>query len=225
MNADLTFLKISIDNFNIERIGLGCREQAFKFVGIYIDEHLTWNNHINHVRSKISIANYAISKVKYLFPENVKVNIYNSLFQSYLGYGLEAWGGAKDSKLKPILMIQKKCVRSIACESYTAHTNPLFYRLRILKVHDLFKYNTYCFIYIYDDNKCPNSFKDFFTPFSHQNRTKQYILNAPINKSIEHYPSYQLVKIWNGLSLNYKRMSSIKSFKNKVKNMLLDQYQ
>ena len=47
---------------------------------------------INHVRSKVSMANYAISKVKYIFPENVKVHIYNSLVQSYLGYGLEAWG-------------------------------------------------------------------------------------------------------------------------------------
>jgi hypothetical protein len=106
-HVDFSNLKLGIDNVNIERIGLGCEERAFKFVGMYLDEHLTWNNHINHVRSKVSMANYAISKVKYIFPEKVKVHIYNSLVQSYLGYGLEAWGGVMVSKLKPIFMIQK----------------------------------------------------------------------------------------------------------------------
>ena len=153
------------------------------------------------------------------------MNIYNSLFQSYLGYGLEAWGGVKTSKIKSLFMIQKKCIRNIACEDYKAHTAPLFSKLRILKVCDLFKYNVCCFMYKYDKNICPSSFNDFFTPFSRDNRTKQYLLKVPKHKSLDHFPSYQLAKIWNGLRIDIKRIESQRSFKKQLKTMIFDQYQ
>ena len=133
-------------------------------------------------------------------------------------------GGVMVSKLKPIFMIQKKCVKNIAGKNYTSHTDPLFYKSRILKIHDLLKYNTYCFMYKYANDKCPTSFKDFFTPFGHENRTKQYKLTVPRYKNLEHFPSYQLAEVWNGLGLNFKRLESLKSFKSKVKTMLLDKY-
>ena len=109
--VDFANLSLRINGQNIERIGNDCNIKSFKFVGIHLDEYLQWDAHIQHVRCKLSSANFVLSKIKNLFPTNIKKNIYNSLFKSHLEYGLPCWGGVKQSKLKAINIIQKKCFR------------------------------------------------------------------------------------------------------------------
>ena len=147
MKVDFSNLELSIDSGKIDRIGKDCDEKYFKFVGVYIDEHLSWDHHINAIRSKLSCTNFAISKIKRIVPEKVKLYVYNSLFKSQISYCLEVWGGGvSSSKLRPIFMIQKKCIRNIVCETFKAHTGAIFKKLEILKVPDLVKFNSLCFI-------------------------------------------------------------------------------
>ena len=87
--VDFSGLNLSIENEEIERIGEDCKEKFFKFVGVHLDEHLTWQYHINHVRGKAASANYALSKLRNLLPMNVKYTIYNSLFRSHIKWQLE----------------------------------------------------------------------------------------------------------------------------------------
>jgi hypothetical protein len=125
---DFNNYNIKMDDKTIERIGEDCKTKFFKFVGIKLDEHLTWSHHLNHVRGKLSSANYALSRIKNLLPTNIKLDIYNALFKSHLEYGLICWGGAKSSKLKPLLILQKKCIRHIAGDHTLAnYSNPLIY--------------------------------------------------------------------------------------------------
>ena len=49
-----------LDNEVIERIGKNCPAESFKFVGINLDESLSWRHHVNHVRNKIAGATYAL---------------------------------------------------------------------------------------------------------------------------------------------------------------------
>ena len=64
--VDFTNLEMNLDGKSIDRIGEDCKDNYFKFVGIKLDEHLTWCHHLNHVRGKLSSANYAISPIKNL---------------------------------------------------------------------------------------------------------------------------------------------------------------
>ena len=82
MKVDFSNLELSIDSGKIDRIGKDCDEKYFKFVGVYLDESLSWDHHINAIRSKLSCANLAISKIKRIVPEKVKLYSYNSLFKS-----------------------------------------------------------------------------------------------------------------------------------------------
>ena len=45
--VDFSGLNLSIENEEIKRIGEGCKENFFKFVGVHLDEHLTWQYHVN----------------------------------------------------------------------------------------------------------------------------------------------------------------------------------
>ena len=51
--CDLSNLYITINEINLERIGKDCKEQSTKFLGVYIDENLSWKAQISHMNTKI----------------------------------------------------------------------------------------------------------------------------------------------------------------------------
>ena len=121
MKVNFDNLKLYIDNCPIERIGAGCNDNSFKFVGVKIDEFLQWKDHITSVKSKLSSANFALSRVKRLLKEDTKLIIYNSLFRSHLEYCIIAWGNSDASQISKIQTLQKRTLRNVANATYNAH--------------------------------------------------------------------------------------------------------
>ena len=107
MHVDFSQLNLQIGNEKIERIGDNCKDKFFKFVGIRLDEHLTWAHQINHVHSKLASGNYAIAQTKNFLPKKIRLTIYNSLFRSHMEFGILSWGGVSASKLNKITKLQK----------------------------------------------------------------------------------------------------------------------
>ena len=122
MNVDFSHLDLLIENVPIERIGNNCAESSFKFVGVKIDEFLNWKHHLTSLRSKLTSANFVLSKVRNILPENTKLTIYNSLFKSHLDYCNIAWRKSNSNLLSKLQVIQKKAMRNV-CNS-KANANP-----------------------------------------------------------------------------------------------------
>ena len=52
-DVSITSLKLQIDNKDIERVGIGCKNESFKVVGVHLDANLNWNHHLKgSVREK-----------------------------------------------------------------------------------------------------------------------------------------------------------------------------
>ena len=104
-------------NWNINRYKqyiIQCTEQekSFKFfLGIHMDETLTWKHHIGKVCSKISHSNYIIDKVKHILPKSSLHTLYLTIVQSHLNYGLHIWGSS--NSIGKVLVSQKKSLRII----------------------------------------------------------------------------------------------------------------
>jgi hypothetical protein len=221
---NLSDFSLKIDNTEIERIGESCTNKYFKFVGILLDENLSWSYHISHVRGKLASANYALSKLKNILPMKIKLNIYNSLFKSHLEYGLLCWGGAKQGLLKPLTILQKKSIRYIYNVKNNTHTSPLFKESGILKFQELAEYQQGCFMFKIINSKCPTSFQHLFQRFHGANRSKNFILDVPKSKALEHLPTYYLPKTWNKLNLDLKRETIFRNFKSKIKKTMISKY-
>ena len=108
MMVDFRNLKLQIGNEIVERIGSDCTTKSFKLVGLHLDEYLSWDHHINYVHGKLASGSYGINASKNLLPQQIRLNLYNSLFRSHLEFGILAWGGIPSSKLKGICNLQKK---------------------------------------------------------------------------------------------------------------------
>ena len=66
--------------------------------------------------------------------------MYYSLVYPHLLYGILVWGGASDTHLEPLVVLQKRIIRNLTLSEYRAHTKPLFFKCRILRVDDLYRY-------------------------------------------------------------------------------------
>jgi len=68
-----------------------------KFLGIYINENMKYNNQIKHLSSKLNTSYYMISSLKSVTSPYVLRTTYYACFQVHLRYGLTLWGGDPDS--------------------------------------------------------------------------------------------------------------------------------
>ena len=85
------------------------RKDHVKYLGVIIDQHLSWKHHINYIALKISRNIGIISRLRHFVPLKTLLIIYNSLISSYISYGLLAWGQASKSHFKKkILILQKR---------------------------------------------------------------------------------------------------------------------
>ena len=121
-----------MDIKDIERVGTGCKNEYFKFVGVHSDENLNWNHHLKVVKNKASSAVFVLSNVKNFLPSNIKLTIYNSLFRSFIEYAISAWGRNKCLEMKQIHILQNS--------KATSHK---------YKINDLADFNQAIFMYIY----------------------------------------------------------------------------
>ena len=78
-----------------------------KYLGVYVDSHLTWLSHIHFISNKISQTIGVLSKIKHCLNEKTLKTLYYSLIHSRLIYCQEIWGSASKSALEPLVRIQK----------------------------------------------------------------------------------------------------------------------
>ena len=210
-------LRLAIGKEEIERVGDEFPTKHFKFLGLLIDEHLSWAYHVDYVHGKISSGSYVLARAKHLLPSNIKMTIYNSLIKPHLEYGLLTWGGLSDHKLNKLLIVQKKAIRSVAGKPTNTHTAPLFASFEVLRLRDLFHHSCAIFMYQYINNYLPDSFENMFHPLTEPNRTNSFRLARPGNSFLEKFPDVLLPKIWNSLDADIKATNSYSSFKKTLK--------
>ena len=85
-----------------------------KFLGIWIDEDLSWNYHVNELCLKIKRNQYLLRKSKNILPVDCMKMLYYAQIYSHLAYGIAIWGSmlskAQQNRLQKI---QTECIRLV----------------------------------------------------------------------------------------------------------------
>ena len=102
-----------------------------KFLGVVLDEGLTWKNHIAYLRSKISKSIGVINKARKLLGGEYLLKLYNALILPYFFYSVIVWGAAKETNLLPLVRLQKRSIRCICNLRRLTSTVPYFKSLKI----------------------------------------------------------------------------------------------
>ena len=87
--------------------------ECIKFLGVYIQEHLTWSRHINHLISKLRSVFGTVIKVKSLFNKRSLLLLYHSLINSQLSYCILNWCFGNKTLVKRLQGLCYKCVKLV----------------------------------------------------------------------------------------------------------------
>ena len=122
----------------------------------------------------------------------------------------------------PYLIVIIYAVRIIENAKTASHTDPLFFKYKILKLNDLTESNHATFMNNYTKTLLPSSFNNTFKKLGNFERSLNYQIDILNTGSLEYLPSYALLKIWNKLPLDLKRSALLVIFKITLFKMLSD---
>jgi len=186
-----------------------------KFLGVTIDNTLSWKNHIDLLVKKLCTACYILRNAKtYMSASSLKM-IYYAFFHSAMSYGIMFWGNSSHSSM--IFRLQKKAIRIMeGCGNRVSCRN-LFKKLEILTLMSQYILSLLMFVV---QNK-----KYFLTNNeSHNIDTRQRNdLHLPqANLTIyQRGAQYLGIKIFNNLPLEIKIVAdNQKKFKRELKKFL-----
>ena len=208
--------------------------RKIKYLGLIVDDRLSWKFHIIELCKKLNRAVGMFYKIRFYSTPNVLISLYHSLFSSHMSYGLCAWGLTNDDILSKVQLLQKKAIRAITSAEYCAETAPIFKKLGILNLSDLFDYKISSLMWDFDHDALPSSLSALFKRRDaiHGHNTRQATSGLleinPTNTVIHGTKSFRTLgaKTLNILKTNEKFLSSSskKSFLSKFKASLLERY-
>ena len=91
--------------------------------------------------------------------------LYNNVVLPYISYCIIVWATSRNIT-ENIILLQKKADRICVGAGFRDHTNPLFVKLKTLKVDDINVLQTFIFMYRHKSNLLPVSFSIMFQPNS-----------------------------------------------------------
>ena len=121
---------LTVANVNLEN------SFCVKYLGVYIDCHLTWHDHID-ICGKISKNINIMVRLKHYVSKATLIGVYYSLIYPYLTYACTLWGNNYSAPLSQNVKLQNKSVCIINyvpfMESITLH----YTSLGVLKFPDV----------------------------------------------------------------------------------------
>ena len=118
---------IVINNVKISQI------EKTKFLGVMIDNNLTFVNHILYTKGKMAKAIGILYRGKKFFSESTMKTLYNVFVYPYLMYCIEVWGKNCEKYLEPVLKKQRHALRLITGVSKRTPTTPIRERFKLLE--------------------------------------------------------------------------------------------
>ena len=133
-----------------------------KYLGVLINQNLSWKYHIDSIITKISENVGLLAKLRHSVPRPIQLDIYKSLIHPYLTYGFAVWGQAIKTYLNKILILQKRALRLLYFADLHDHAIPLFLEANVLPITFLYHESVSSLMCDINNDKAPANMFNFF---------------------------------------------------------------
>lgn len=187
-----------------------------KFLGIYIDELLNWNKHVQHLSLKVSSGIYSLNMVKNMIPLDSKKLLYFANIQSHLRYALSVWGPlTSSSNIKKLQIQQNRAIRALFVIKKRSRLLPYYKQAKILNIENLMALELTKISYRYVNNALPTRIINLFEHETHEYNTRYRHFPQAITHSVHIYNKSFLARaphLWLQLTTSLRNSESIKTF-------------
>ena len=222
--------KITIDELIVNQSRIK-RVNSFRYLGIILDELLSFRKHSDHLRLKLAHNLGCLHRMKHVFPFSILKILYHSLIESYFKYCPVIYLNTFMVHLQPLQIIQNKAVRILGTFVHRpvrlqnlSETQTLYLFLNIVNLKQLKDLHTA--MWYYDIQSSANYFHDLGiieTPISpaHHVRSKKYRLPPIKSERARFSIRYQIPHIANKFNLidvspRFKSRFSLKKHISKI---------
>ena len=136
--------------------------KSVKYLGVMLDENVTWDEQIKYLSTKLSRSAGIFSKLRYYLKTEVLIRVYHALFNSHLQYGILCWGNTTDTNLERIQVLQNKSIKNMFKAPRYYRLDNYYLNYRILKVRDLYELEVAKFMHSHYNENVPHCFLSFF---------------------------------------------------------------
>ena len=211
-------LNLTMDGEHIEQV------HEFKYLGVIIDQHLTWKVHIDMISSKISRTIGYINRIKKYLPNSALILLYNSLILSYFDYCCTIWGTSADCNISKLQKMQNRYARMVLQADIRTSHKLMLSQLGWQSIKQRINYQFNLFTFKIINDLAPRYLKPLICardiPIVTRNTQPLYIKTPRTeyyNRSFHVHAS----KLWNQLPVEVQTIPSLNIFKKECKSLSL----
>lgn len=194
-----------------------------KILGIYFDNRLAFDQHIEYISKGINSRISLFSSLKHCLPQNALNMLFKALVQPIIDYGICIYGFTYKTHYERIEKLIKRAAKII--DNSDSQINDIYRRLKWNTFQQRKHYFSAIFIYRCLNGLSPIVCRDFFEIKDINIRTrssKQRLLSLPTAGSVAFRNTifYTEIQLFNDLDLELRENTSLDSFTKKLKKVL-----
>ena len=139
------------------------RVKLVKYLGLWVDDNLTWEIQIYHIYSKMACSIGIIKQIRNFMPKESLLTLYRTLVEPYLRYCNIVWGQCNETLKDKLQTLQYKAARTIAKIRYDdVNHMKLLCDFGWISVRNLINFDLAVFMYNTQMGLAPETIKDLF---------------------------------------------------------------
>ena len=211
-------------NFNNKSIN---RVSCIKYLGLYLDELLNWNNHVNEVCNALKRFFPTFYNIRSYLNLKLARTIYYAMMYSKIKYAISVYGLTSLENINKIQVLQNKLLKVVTFKNYRYSTNQLHNDFDILKIDDIIDQEILVFVHGYINDKLPSVFDNYFShrfpieDYINSERKIRFIIPRHNSNMGADAINVKGAQLWNNLKIDIKPTVSNKVFKKAFKDSIL----
>ena len=105
------------------------QQRHFKYLGVVVDESLSWNNHVSYVASRVYPKLKLLSRISFFLSPEILLKIYKTTNLPIWNYGCIVWGFCSKKNSDFLERLQNKAMQIILRTNHLACTQSMRERL------------------------------------------------------------------------------------------------
>ena len=193
---------------------------------LQIDKHLTWDSHVKSITKKVVSALVMLKRIKRLVPYKNLISVYKSTIEPYFDYCSTVWNSIGSELSSKLQRLQNRAARIITGARSKEVLNGLGWQT--LKQRRLEQ--TAIMMFKISNKMTPNYLQEMFQrdfgsqAYDLRSSDRNYVL--PKNRTDYYNKSFAFTgaKVWNSLPNDLKQITSLETFKKRLKSIDLHNY-
>lgn len=219
----LSLRKIHYSNPLLVDGGELCYSKQIKYLGLWLDETLSWDYHTDNIRKKIRAPIGVLKRLSYIVPKRFLRPLYFSLIHCHLQYLAAIWFPARRKFIKPLMTLQNMAIKNLYCLPRRFSTNILYTKFNIRNLENIYKLQVCNFIHavIKKDKHSSTTFVARNNVHNYNTRTNNHLERMKIRSNMgQNSIYYKGITVYNNIPASL-RVLGTRQFKIKIKKHFL----